>query len=133
MMRISFFKMIQQFREKRSAYVTRRPHVMLAGISQAVFLKNWGGPDAEIFLRRLGRLRERGTLYLTVNSGDKADYSVWIYKKKDRVLFFSEKTLHSHFKWSGFEEERNRLKNEMNVKAMNISPGLTVRSLALVA
>ena len=106
---------------------------MLAGISQAVFLKNWGDPDAEIFLRRLGRLHERGTLYLTVNSGDKADYSVWIYRRKDRVLFFAENKLHSHFKWSGFEEERKRLKNEVNVKAMNISPGLTARSLALVA
>jgi hypothetical protein len=133
MLTISFFKMIQRFGKGRSSHVTRRPHAMLAGISQTLFLKNWGEPDAEISLRRLGKLREGGTLYLSVNSGEKADCSIWIYRKKDRVLFFAEKKLHSHFKWSGFEDEGNRLKNEMNMKAMNNSPCLTVRSLALVA
>jgi len=113
--------------------VTTRPHVMLAGISQAVFLKNWGEPDVEIPLRRLGRLWGRGTLYLTVNSGDKADYSVWIYKRKDRILFFAEKKLHCHFKWSGFEEERNKLKNGNKEDTRNLRQTVAVHSLALVA
>ena len=132
-MTISFFKMIQQFGRGRSSYVTTRPHVMLAGISQAVFLKNWGEPDAEISLRRLGRLCERGTLYLSVNSDDKADYSVWIYKRKVRILFFAESKLHCHFKWSGFEEERNRLKNGNNEETRNLRQTVAVHSLALVA
>jgi hypothetical protein len=106
---------------------------MLAGISQAVFLKNWGEPDVEISLRKLGRLCERGTLYLRVNSDDKADYCVWIYKRKDRILFFTEKKLHCHFKWSGFEEERNRLKNGNNEGRRNFSETVAVHSLALVA
>ena len=113
--------------------MTTRPHVMLAGISQTVFLKNWGEPDVEISLRRLGKLCERGTLYLTVNPGDKADHSVWIYRKKDRILFFVEKKLRSHFKWSGFEEERNRLKNGNNEETRNLRQTMAVHSLALVA
>jgi len=125
--------MIQQFGKRRSSCVARRPHVMLAGMSQTVFLNNWGEPDAEIFFRRLGRLCERGTLYLTVNSGDKADHSVWIYRKKDRVLLFAEKKLHSHFKWSRFEQEQNRLKNGNNVETRNLRQTVAVHSLALVA
>ena len=113
--------------------MTTRPHVMLAGISQAVFLKNWGEPDVEIPLRRLGKLCEGGTLYLTVNSGDEADHSVWIYRKKDRILFFTEKKLHCHFKWSGFERERSRLKNGSNEETKSLRQTLAVHSLARVA
>jgi hypothetical protein len=82
--------MIQQIGRGRSSNVPTRPHVMLAGISQTVFLKNWGDPDVEIYLRKLGSLREKGTLYLTVNSGEKADHSIWIYRKKDRILFLQK-------------------------------------------
>jgi len=132
-MTISLFRMIQQFGRGRPLRVATRPHVMLAGMSQVLFLKHWGEPDAEISLKRLGRLCERGTLYLSVNSDDKADYSVWIYKKKDRVLFFAEKKLHSHFKWSGFERERNRLKNGNNEDTRSLRQTVAVHSLALVA
>jgi hypothetical protein len=106
---------------------------MLAGISQAVFLKNWGKPDSEISLRTLGRLCDRGTLYLSVKSGDKADYSVWIYKSKDRILFFTESRLRCHFKWSGFDEERNKVKNVNNHRTRNLRQSVMVQSLALVA
>jgi hypothetical protein len=106
---------------------------MLAGISQTVFLKNWGEPDVEIYLRRLGKLCEKGTLYLTVNSADKADHSVWIYRKKDRILFFAEKKLHCHFKWSGFEREQSRLKNGNSDETGSLRQTVAAHSLALVA
>jgi hypothetical protein len=132
-MTISILRMIQQFGRGRSSYVGTRTHVMLAGISQTVFLKNWGEPDVEIYLKRLGRLCERGSLYLTVSSGEKADHSVWIYRKRDRILFFSEKKLHCHFKWSGFEQERDRLRNGNNEETRSLRQTMTVSSLALVA
>jgi hypothetical protein len=132
-MAISLLRMIQQIGRGRSSYVPPRPHVMLAGISQTVFLKNWGEPDVEIYLRKLGRLSEKGTLYLTVNSGEKADHAVWIYRKKDRILFFAEKKLHCHFKWSGFDRERNRLKNGNNEEPRSFCQTVAAHSLALVA
>jgi hypothetical protein len=130
---ISLLRMIQQFGRGRSSYVTTRPHVMLAGISQTVFLKNWGEPDVEIYLRRLGKLCGKGTLYLTVNSGEKADHSVWIYRKKDRILFFTEEKLHCHFKWSGFERDGAGQQNRNNERTGNLRQTLAVHSLALVA
>ncbi len=106
---------------------------MLAGISQSLFRKNWGEPDSCVAFRKLGSLDERGSLYLTVESDDEADYSVWIYKARDRVLFFARKKLIVHFKWSGFLERQGRPDETSDVRGMRISPAFLSQTLALVA
>jgi hypothetical protein len=105
---------------------------MLAGISQTLFLKNWGEPDTQISLKKLGSLQQ-GTLYLSVDSEDDAYYSIWIYKERDRVLFFAKKKLIVHFKWSGFDERHKQLRESTGVHGMRITPALVGKTLSLVA
>lgn len=129
-MAIPFLKVIQDMRKKQPSHVIRRNHLMLAGISQALFLKNWGEPESQILLRRLGSFSGRGALFLTVDSENEGDYSVWIYKNRDRVLYFARKRLIVHYKWSGFEGD---LEREVSARATKLTPGLIVQTLALVA
>jgi len=107
-------------------------HLMLNGISQNLFLKNWGGPEALISLKRLGGYRQEA-LYLVVDSDDEADYSIWIYKKKDRILFFTKKKLVAHFKWSAFRDGSGPLNAGGGAKVVKMPASLMARTLALVA
>ena len=132
-MAISFLKSIQNFGKGQPANAMARHHLMLSGLSQTTFIKQWGQPDAQIPLKKLGSLHTRRSMYLVLRSDDEADYSVWIYRKMDRILFFTRKKLVSHFKWSGFEEERKRLKGEMNGNKMGIPPAFKSFPVALVA
>jgi hypothetical protein len=74
-----------------------RPHLMLAGINQKVFLNQWGEPEAQVGLNRIGRLNKLGTLFLITDPNEEATLSVWIYKKKENILFFTKERLVSHF------------------------------------
>ena len=122
-MAISFLKVIQNFGKRQPSRAVRRHYLMLAGISQTLFLKNWGDPDTQVSLKRVGNLRQ-GSLYLRVDSEDDAHYSVWIYKERDHVLFFSKKKLVVHFKWSVFDGRRKQLKGGTNVHGMGIRSAL---------
>lgn len=82
------------------------PHPMLTGIHQTLFLNQWGVPETRIGLKRIGSLDKLGSLFLIEDSAEEAHYSVWIYKKRDRILFFTKKRLISHSRWS---EMRGRL------------------------
>ena len=85
-------------------HLVPRRHLMLAGISQDVFLKQWGSPEIEINLDQLqGSYRHHAVALETGNAGENL-HSVWIYKEKNRVFFFSRKRLVSHYKWSDFKE-----------------------------
>jgi hypothetical protein len=106
---------------------------MLAGINQSVFLKQWGEPETQMGLNPLGNLCKLGSLFLIVDSTEDVYHSVWIYKKRDRILFFTRKKLTSHFKWSEFKEKCNRPKGEMDSRLSSKPPVFTVTTLALVA
>ena len=97
-----------------------------------MFLKNWGDPDTQISLKRVGSLKQ-GTLYLCVDSEDDAHCSVWIYKGRDRVLFFAKKKLVVHFKWSLFGEGHKPLKGAAAIRGTGIRPPLAGDIWALVA
>ena len=131
-MAILFLKIFQCLVKRPPPRAKGRQHLILSGISQTSFLKNWGIPDARILLRRLGNLQQ-GTLYLRVDSEEDAHYSVWIYKEKDRVFFFAKKKLIVHFKWSGFHERRKQMKEETGVHGMRNSPALVVKTPAFFA
>jgi hypothetical protein len=132
-MAIPFLKSIQNLGRGQPTNATAHHHLMLSGLSQTAFIKQWGQPDSQIPLKKLGGFHARRSLYLVVRSDDEADYSVWIYRKMDRILFFTKKRLVSHFKWSGFEEKQKRLSNQMNVPTGILPPTFKSITLALVA
>jgi len=77
---------------------------MLTGIHQTLFLNQWGVPETQIGLKRVGSLGKLGSLFLIQDSAEETHYSVWIYRKRDRILFFTKKRLISHSRWSEFRE-----------------------------
>jgi hypothetical protein len=112
---------------------TERTHLMLAGINQTVFLKQWGEPETQIGLNCLGSLNKLGSLFLIVNPSEEVHHSVWIYKKKDRILFFTRRRLTSHFKWSEFKEGSQRPKEWVSSGFTDKASSLMTTTLALVA
>ena len=111
----------------------RTPHVMLAGINQTLFLNQWGVPETQIGLKRVGSLDKLGSLFLIEDSAEEAHYSVWIYKKRDRILFFTKKRLVSHSRWSEFREKWKKPNEGMDLGAPRTSSALFTTTLSLVA
>ena len=66
---------------------------------------------------------------LTTGSNEDDPHSVWIYPKQDRIFFFTNKRLVSHFKWSAFKEKRNKVME----KAVLRSARMNTRPAAMVA
>jgi len=116
-----------------SRHKIERTHLMLAGIDQTVFVKQWGEPETQIGLNCLGSLHKLGTLFLIVNPSDEVHHSVWIYKKKDRILFFTKKRLTSHFKWSEFKEGSKRPKEWEGSGSTDLASSWMATTFALVA
>ena len=106
--------LFSNLRPSRSRYVREPTHLMLTGINQRVFLNQWGDPDTQIGLNRIGSFNRFGSLFLTVDPHEEVHHSVWIYKKRDRILFFTKKRLTSHFRWSGFKERWKKSKRKMD-------------------
>jgi len=109
------------------------PHLMLAGINQNIFLNQWGEPETQISLKRLGSVDKLGSMFLIENPAGEAHHSIWIYKKKDRILFFTKKKLISHSRWSEFREQWKKSKEEPESQAPRKSPSLFTTTLSLVA
>jgi hypothetical protein len=108
-------------------------HLMLAGIHQTIFLNQWGKPETQIGLKRLGSFNKLGSFFLIEDSAGEVHHSVWIYKKRDRILFFTKKKLISHSRWSEFRERRREPKQVPDGRSpMKSSPFLTT-TLPLVA
>ena len=107
-------------------------HLMLAGISQDVFLKQWGSPEIEVNLDQLQGSYRHHTVALETDSAVENLHSVWIYKEKNRVFFFSKKRLVSHYKWSDFKEGRVTSSEESGYKSARRSTFLA-STLSLVA
>ena len=101
-MPIPFLDLISNIRRPSPRQVPERPHLMLAGINQKVFLNQWGEPETQVGLNQLGRLNKMGTLFLITEPTEETFLSVWIYKKRDRVLFFKKEKLISHFSCKNF-------------------------------
>jgi len=108
-------------------------HLMLAGISQTIFLNQWGEPETQINLKRLGSLDKLGSIFLIEHPPGEAQHSIWIYKKKNRILFFTKKRLISHSRWSEFREQWKKSKEDPEFQAPRKSPPLFTTTLSLVA
>ena len=119
---------------KRSPRPSRKIRtLMLAGINQTLFLNQWGVPETRIGLKRIGSLGKLGSLFLIEASAEEAHHSVWIYKKRNRILFFTKKRLISHSRWSEFREKWKKTNGETNFEAPRKSPALFTTTLSLVA
>jgi len=106
---------------------------MLAGINQTLFLSQWGVPETQIGLKRIGSLDKLGSLFLIEDSAEEAYYSIWIYKRRNRILFFTKKRLISHSRWSEFREKWKMTTGGMDLGAPHKSSPLLATTLSLVA
>ena len=129
----SFLRVIRDLGKRQPFHATGRPPLMLTGISQSLFRNHWGEPDTQISLKKLTSLNGRRTLYLTLNSEDDADHSVWIYKNRNRILFFTKKRLIVHSKWNGLEELPDRLRRQNAANGTIMTSAFLGGTLALVA
>ena len=119
--------------KQKEASPDERRHLMLAGLHQDVFLSQWGRPQIEINLDLLEGFYKRDSVAISKEVTGEGDHSVWIYKEKDRIFFFTRKKLVFHFKWSDFKE-----KYSLHTKGLiPRTPGnpftLVARVLSLVA
>jgi hypothetical protein len=108
-------------------------HLMLAGIHQTIFLNQWGEPETQIGLKRLGSLDKLGSFFLIEDPVGEVHHSVWIYKQRDRILFFTKRRLISHSRWSEFRERCRKRKEEPDHRSPIKSFPLLTTTLSLVA
>jgi hypothetical protein len=101
-MTIPFLDLISNIHKPYPRQAPERSHLMLAGINQKVFLNQWGEPETQVGLNKLGRLNKMGTMFLITEPTEDTFLSVWIYKKRDRILFFTKEKLISHFSCKRF-------------------------------
>ena len=101
-MTIPVLHLIPNIRRPGSRQIPERPHLMLAGINQKVFLNQWGEPEAQVGLSKIGKLNKLGTLFLITDANEETPLSVWIYKKRDSILLFTKEKLNSHFSCKKF-------------------------------
>jgi hypothetical protein len=86
----------------------------MAGLYQNLFLNQWGAPEFEVSLERLAGFFKLDYLFLDIKFGDEDYYNVWIYEKRNKILFFKNKKLLFHFRWDEFKEKWKRPKEEVD-------------------
>jgi hypothetical protein len=78
-MAIPILDLISNFWKARPRQIPERPHLMLTGINQKVFLNQWGEPETQLGLNHLGKLDKLGTVFLLTTDTEETPLSVWIY------------------------------------------------------
>ena len=96
------------------APVPKNSHVMMAGLFQSVFSNQWGTPEVQISLERLSGFFKLESLFLNIKLLERNHYTVWIYERRNKILFFKNKKLIFHFKWDEFKEKWKRPKEEID-------------------
>lgn len=96
-MAIPVLDLISNFKKSRPRPIPERPHSMMTGLNQKIFLNQWGEPETQVSLSQLGRLNKLGTLFLITDPMEEPHLNVWIYKNRDSILFFTKEKLVSHF------------------------------------
>jgi len=112
--------------------VASNPYLMMAGIFQTVFLNQWGVPEFQISLARLAGFFKLEALFSNIGYFEGEYYSVWIYEKRNKVLFFRNKRLIFHFRWDEFKEKWKRPKEEVDSWLNNRPRVRMVASLSYV-
>jgi hypothetical protein len=94
--------------------VQANPYGMMAGLYQTLFLNQWGAPEFQISLDRLAGFFKLESLLLNIRPSEEEEYTVLIYEKRNKILFFRNKKLLFHFKWDEFKENWKRPKEEVD-------------------
>jgi len=89
-------------------------HLMMSGIYQNTFLNQWGTPEFQMGVGRLAGFFKLDFLFMNWGQSDAEEYTAWIYEKRNRILFFKNKKLISHFRWDEFKEKWKRPKDEVD-------------------
>lgn len=89
--------LIANFRKTGPPKMPERPHLFMAGLNQKIFLNQWGEPEAQITLNPSDKLKKLRPMFSIPAPVEEWHLSVWIYKRKNSVLFFSKERLVSHF------------------------------------
>jgi hypothetical protein len=106
---------------------------MLAGINQSVFMREWGFPEVEIQLDRIQGFFKRKATFMEAPFVDENYYTMWIYKKRNKVLFFIKGTMVSHLSCTEFKERwKDRNETPMS-RTQGRSSVLNASALSLVA
>lgn len=103
-MAIPVLSLISNFCKPRPKYPTGQIHLKLAGISQDIFVRQWGAPEIDITLENLERFFSLDFLSLNSDPSENNPMTAWIYEKVDIFVLFSKGKLIAHFKWSEFKE-----------------------------
>jgi hypothetical protein len=94
--------------------VQSNPYGMMAGLYQTLFLNQWGIPDFQMGLSRLAGFFKLDFLFVNWEQTEAAEYTAWIYEKRNKILFFKNKRLLFHFRWDEFKEKWKRPKDEID-------------------
>ena len=94
--------------------VQANPYGMMAGLYQTLFSNQWGVPEFQVSLEKLAGFFRLDSLFLNIRPGEEDYYTVWIYEKKNKILFFRNKKLILHFAWDEFKEKWKRPKEEVD-------------------
>jgi hypothetical protein len=94
--------------------VQANPYGMMAGLYQNLFSNQWGVPEFQVSLEKLAGFFRLDSLFLNIRPGEEDYYTIWIYEKKNKILFFRNKKLVLHFRWDEFKEKRKRPKEEVD-------------------
>jgi hypothetical protein len=103
-MTIHILRLISNFWWRPSRTVSRPRPLMLAGIHQSVFLSEWGFPEVEVPLDRMRGVFKPDVTFMDAQSADENGYRMWIYRKRNKVLFFTRGTMVSHLSCTDFKE-----------------------------
>ena len=115
--------------------VPRRSHqrLKLAGIHQSVFLSEWGFPEVEIALDRMRGIFKPDATFMEARSADEDGYRMWIYRRRNKVLFFIRGTMVSHLSCTEFKERWKYRDGTSDSRFPGKFPGLGASTLSLVA
>ena len=112
-----------------------RQHLMLAGINQSVFLQEWGFPEAELYLDRIQGLFKRDATFMEARSTDTEEdhYTMWVYRKRNKVLFFIRGTMVSHLSCTEFKERQKNRTLKPHFEVPGKASAISASALSLVA
>ncbi len=120
----------------RPARAVPRRHprrLVLAGIHQSVFLSEWGFPEVEIALDRMRGIFKPEATFMEARSADENGYRMWIYRKRNKVLFFIRGTMVSHLSCTEFKERWKDRGGTFDSRLPGKSSALGASTLSLVA
>lgn len=114
-----------------SLYKSQSRHLMLSGINQEIFIRQWGMPEFNINIDNLN-LREFFRTDFLPSDGDFLGndiFTAWIYEKMDIFVLFRKGRLIAHFKWSEIREKFKKTKGDVDSEVDQSPSDLMLKSL----